>query len=271
MVKMRDNFTYGTNKNINILTGMSILLLLCFIGLSIIVSPSVVAGEVEENIMVNLNQGDDNDGIQALGIEVDEIKGNKMVELRKLGNKFNWGFGFRSEDKTVIIYGDKNEVQLNINKAKYNDQELSEPPIIKDGRTYISFEVLKRLLGDLENMEPELLATLNTDKVIVNRGKKIKALIELYNISDNNVRINYPSGQLYDLYLVHENAEVWRWSDDRFFTMALRYKDLKPGDKLHYEEEITFDKDYKEGGYILGGKIATRTPISLPELEIEVK
>ena len=265
-----DKLTFGIKKSVGRLTGLIVFLLLGIMTLTMITLPAS-AGEVEKKPMVNINQENSEKDIQALGIRVKEIEDSKMVGLRQLGDKFDWEFGFSTEDKTVLIYGEERQVELNIDKALYNDQELDSKPIITDGRTYISFDLLKKLISDLENIELELLATLLPAKTIVEKGEKINTKIELYNISDKEVRINYQSGKLYDLYLMYNKTEVWRWSDGKIFTMALNYKDLQPGEKLQYKEEVPFAEDYESGQYILSGEIATKTSIPLPEVEIEVK
>jgi hypothetical protein len=271
-LKMDLTIVNDKQRRINQLLGLFVILLMAVISLSMIFSSPVAAGEVENNTMVNLKQGDGSNDTQALGIKIEEIAGNKVVGLRRLGNKFNWRFGFQAEDKTVVIYGAKGEGQLNIAKAQYNDRKLVNAPFIRDGRTYISFNLLKKMMVDLENIELELLATLNIDKTVVKKNDKIEAEIELYNISDDKVRINYPSGQLYDLYLIQGQEEVWRWSNDKFFTMALMYKDLKPGARLHYQEEIILGADnYQKGEYILSGELKTKISIPLPKIKIEVE
>ena len=58
-----------------------------------------------------------------------------------------------------------------------------------------------------------------------------------------------------DLYLLQDDEEIWRWSDDKFFTMALVFKELEPGEGLSYDLDLEFQPD--TGEYILCGELAT--------------
>lgn len=53
------------------------------------------------------------------------------------------------------------------------------------------------------------------------------------------VTLEFSSGQSGDVVLSREGDEVYRWSEDRFFTMALRSEPLGPGERLSWvlEEE----------------------------------
>ncbi|MFW6028864.1 MAG: BsuPI-related putative proteinase inhibitor [Halanaerobiales bacterium] len=100
-------------------------------------------------------------------------------------------------------------------------------------------------------------------------GEDIKAIMEIYNISENDIRLHFSSGQLYDLFLRKDNKEVWRWSEGKFFTMAIQYKDLEAGEKLRYKERVPGQKN--SGEYVLGGKITAQSEIPFAEIKIRVK
>ena len=61
------------------------------------------------------------------------------------------------------------------------------------------------------------------------------------------------SGQQYEIIISDENGtEVYRYSDNKMFTMALIYKDLQPGDTLHWQEK--WDLTNKDGVKLTSGK-----------------
>lgn len=47
--------------------------------------------------------------------------------------------------------------------------------------------------------------------------------------------VRFPSGQTHEFIVLDErDREVWRWSEGRLFTQALRTRQLKRGDALRY-------------------------------------
>jgi len=211
--------------------------------------------------------------INCLNLKNKSINDKNMVSLRELGNKFGWNFYFENSSKEVFIdKGDKNVV-LKINQNMINGNKLAVAPIIYNGRTYISINSTKLLLQEFEQGAEQMLELLTCLSVNKNKcvaGEKIKATIELLNISNREITLKYASGQLYDLYLSDTDKEVWRWSKGKFFTMALIKKELPAGEKLKYEVEVPIPAELTPGKYILGGKIATKNSLKLNEVEIDV-
>ena len=57
------------------------------------------------------------------------------------------------------------------------------------------------------------------------------------------MRLNFGSGQRYDLIYYRIRKKSWRWSEDKFFTMALVFKELEPGGGLSYNLDLEFQPD----------------------------
>jgi hypothetical protein len=59
----------------------------------------------------------------------------------------------------------------------------------------------------------------------------------LLNKSGEKLTIEYGSGQRYDIYVFNDkNEEVYKWSLNKAFTLALIRKDFKANEKLEFEE-----------------------------------
>ncbi|HKM16638.1 MAG: hypothetical protein GX228_02340 [Firmicutes bacterium] len=66
-------------------------------------------------------------------------------------------------------------------------------------------------------------------------------------------RLLFSSGQQYEIIITNEaGEEVYRYSDDRFFTMALVFKNLTPGETLTWQE--AWDLTNKVGEKLRSGK-----------------
>ncbi len=198
----------------------------------------------------------------------------EMVCLRELGDEFNWNFYFANPEKYVHINNKDSKVVLKLNQDKLNSHKLAISPVIIKGRTYISISSVNILLQELEQGAEqmlELLANLSVNKQKCIAGGKIIAVVELMNLSNKEVTLKYASGQLYDLCLLKDGEEVWRWSKGKFFTMALIKKQLPGYEKLKYKIEVPVADDLEPGNYILTGKITTENPMKLNEVKIVVQ
>jgi len=205
-----------------------------------------------------------------VSVELREIGGEEMVELRSLAGKLGWQLGFDSEHKVVFVNNRGNSLKLSLNNGELDGEKLQKSPEIVEGRSYLGINELRELIKRIGSREePELLTGLYTDQREHLRGEKITAHLRAYNISGREVNLNFSSGQKYDLYLLKDDKEVWRWSEGKFFTMALVRKTLKPGGVLEYEVELP--EGLEEGEYLLWGELVTvEEPLILNNLKIKV-
>ncbi len=58
------------------------------------------------------------------------------------------------------------------------------------------------------------------------------------NVSGRELILRYASGQTYEVVARRAGSVVWRWSDGRFFTEALRDEPLAPGAELRHRIDL---------------------------------
>lgn len=235
---------------------------------------------VEENVSRKKHTG-----VENLKMRIYKFDGKEMIQLRSLADKYGWSLHYDTMSKEIRIKDNIHSITLspvNDRSIQFDNFQNGDSgglsgtasggdmdqlyPLIKDGRSYLSIKSLKVIFNKFE--EKRLLTGLYTDKIesVVNE-KKI-AHLRLYNLSQESVRLNFGSGQRYDLYLLKDDQEVWRWSDGKFFTMALAQLEVKPGESLEYDVELPVDLE--TGEYILSGELAT-VPVSLELNEIYIE
>lgn len=104
--------------------------------------------------------------------------------------------------------------------------------------------------------------SLETEKDEYEPGEPIEASLTLKNDGSESQKIHFSSGQRYDFVLENNNKEVWRWSSDKVFTMAIGKVTLKPGERFSCSETLPTE-DMKQGTYkligIIPGKPGYRT------------
>ena len=205
-----------------------------------------------------------------INLELKEIDGNYMLKLREAGNLLNWRFYYDGKSQTVMINNGRESCSLEIGTKVFAGQEVSGSSLIKEGRTYIGLDLFKLLLSEMgEKKAPELIVSLLVEEKVIEPGSELEADIIIYNIGEEAVNLKYGSGQLYDLFVLEDGEEIWRWSEGKMFTMALMSRDLAPGESLHYTEEVPAVFTGKYQKYLLSGEIATQQPLLLNEIELE--
>lgn len=76
--------------------------------------------------------------------------------------------------------------------------------------------------------------------------------LKLTNNTEDVVELQFPSGQLFELN-IYQDREVYRYSDEKMFTMAVVVKELQPGEQLivndQVSREILVTGEYVAKGY----------------------
>ncbi|WP_058486473.1 M56 family metallopeptidase [Defluviitalea phaphyphila] len=82
----------------------------------------------------------------------------------------------------------------------------------------------------------------------------------LQNISDETINFYFNSGQKFDILITDNNGiEVYRWSNDKFFTQAIINVELEKNEKLSFSE--VWDYKDNEGNRVLPGKYTVKVKI----------
>ena len=105
--------------------------------------------------------------------------------------------------------------------------------------------------------------SLTTDKMSYSIGEPITMTLKIFNYTEEDIVFHFNNSQRYDFIIEDEGKnEVWRWSKDRMFAMALGEETLGPTNL-----EVTYTAEYKEklkpGNYkITGIFVAQNRPMS---------
>ena len=90
-------------------------------------------------------------------------------------------------------------------------------------------------------------------------GNLVKVRFSVKAAGSRDVAVNYRSGQSFDVVVKDpDGAQIYKWSDGRFFTMALRDEKICPAG-LTFEAEVPLPFGSKEGRYAVEAWL-TATP-----------
>ncbi len=62
----------------------------------------------------------------------------------------------------------------------------------------------------------------------------VRFTLMVTNTSGAPLELTFPSGQSFDFVVMENGRELWRWSEDKMFTMAIRQETLAPGETRTY-------------------------------------
>jgi len=105
--------------------------------------------------------------------------------------------------------------------------------------------------------------SMMTDKMSYSVGEPIKMTLKIFNYNEENVVFHFNTSQRYDFIIEDEEGnEIWRWSEDKMFTMVLGEEILGPTNP-----EVIYTAEYKgklSPGYykVTGVLVAKDRPMS---------
>ncbi|RDX36416.1 hypothetical protein DZA50_04965 [Kangiella sp. HD9-110m-PIT-SAG07] len=106
----------------------------------------------------------------------------------------------------------------------------------------VVFELEHAKVGDmtLPNQDGiELSAQFPAETVMLNKEEAIEASITLINHSDEPIKLDFTSGQTFEIYLYDDqDTLVSLWSSDMMFTQALHSMEIKPGGAERFGGEL---------------------------------
>lgn len=105
--------------------------------------------------------------------------------------------------------------------------------------------------------------SMMTDKISYSVGEPIKMALKVFNYTGEEIIFHFNTAQRYDFIIEdEERSKIWRWSEDKMFTMALGEEVLGPTNP-----EVTYIGEYTNNlspGYykITGIFVAQDRPMS---------
>jgi hypothetical protein len=89
-------------------------------------------------------------------------------------------------------------------------------------------------------------------------GTEITLALSVVNTTKKSVELSFPTGQTHDFVIIDSvGREMWRWSDGRMFTQALRNKLLGKGEALQLAEAMKRDKPLPAGRYVARARLTS--------------
>lgn len=186
----------------------------------------------------------------------------------------------------MLIYSDTDQIDIKyshgITVAYMRDIAKGRDTGKFDPKANVTYGEVAALIS---NTKKAIKDDLESDKKSIAAGKfETRGSCERYDIIDGKVifdfelishytepkELQFGSGQQFEITITDENGEeVYRYSDDKFFTMALIMKTLNPGEVLKWQDE--WDMTNKEGEKLTSGKYKAEIKIMVIPKENDEK
>lgn len=111
-------------------------------------------------------------------------------------------------------------------------------------------------------------------------GEPVQATLTLRHEGESPTRVQFTSGQRFDLLVRRGGALVWRWSDDKAFVQVIQDVTLRPGETLSFsaawnQQDLQGRRaspgDYEIVGVFLGRAGDAPAGISTPPLAFRIR
>ena len=106
--------------------------------------------------------------------------------------------------------------------------------------------------------------SMMTDKMSYAVGEPINMTLKIFNYTEEDIVFHFNTGERYDFIIIEdeERSKIWRWSEDKMFTMVLGEEILGPTNP-----EVIYTAEYKgklSPGYykVTGILVAQDRPMS---------
>ena len=141
-------------------------------------------------------------------------------------------------------------------KVKNDDNTI----IIKPSQIIKASPELIEQIGQQEGAKDPITGLFDTTLDIVQENDSAKFDFSLHNISEEDLKFYFSSGQKFDIFVSdHNGEEVYRWSHDKDFIMAIIPIELKKGEKLSFAQ--TWDYTDNDGSRVPPSKYTVTVKI----------
>lgn len=132
----------------------------------------------------------------------------------------------------------------------------------------------------VERSAGRLRLGLVVTKAVYVAGEPVEARLTLRNDGDAPVRVQFGSGQRFDVVIRRRGALIWRWSYDKAFTQAIQETTVRPGealtfraawDQLDLQGRRVTPGEYEIVGVFLGMGADLSGRLETPPLSVQIR
>lgn len=178
----------------------------------------------------------------------DNLSREEMVNYLMNAYKFKMGEEYKMIKLIAPSFDDADKITPeysgSVSQAQYyklifgNGNNMFNPQ--KDASRAEAATVVVRLMDLLESQNTQIPVTT---EAVFNEDNSIEMKIIIKNESENDVSIEFFSGQKYDFKLLDADKNIlWTWSANKLFIQMLSTMEIKAGETVEFIEVVTADE-----------------------------
>jgi hypothetical protein len=141
---------------------------------------------------------------------------------------------------------------------------------------YFALILLLTAFGFQAEAKLPVLVDLSTNRSVYQAGETVEVAVAATNKVRSPIDLQFSSGQSFDVKITdNDGKDVWQWSHEKVFSMAIRKIKLPPGKSLNFrlawKQTDNHGRPVKNGIYYIKGWLTSGTRPVSPKKEITIK
>lgn len=187
------------------------------------------------------------------------INDNSYVPLNQFNKLEDFLIEKLQNNRFLIIYNGKYFIISTNDKMVKSSQgefTLNSQPLSLNNHLLVPLQLINKIFNgdDIEQEEEEtklLKLKITTDQKTYKNKDNIELNIEIINNSNQDITLEFNSGQKYDIFIKNKNDEIiYSWAENQMFIQAFVSETINANSSIVYNEIIEIS-DLSQGSYSL--------------------
>ena len=188
-----------------------------------------------------------------------KLSKNSYIPLNQFNKMEDFLMEKLQDNRYLIIYNNKYFIILNNDmmiKSSQGEFALNRKPISVNEHLLVPFQLIDEIFNDeninqKEDQGNKLKLEVKTDQQTYNNKDDIEVNIKVLNNSNEDITLEFNSGQKYDIFIKNKNNEIiYNWAENQMFIQAFVSDTIKANSTLVYQENIDIS-NLTQGTYFL--------------------
>ena len=191
-------------------------------------------------------------------ISPEKLTKNSYIPINQFNKMEDFLMEKLQDNRYLVIYNNKyfiistNDKMI---KSSQGEFTLNRKPISVNEHLLVPLQLINEIFDDdikqKEDQGNKLKLDVTTDQQTYSNKDNIKVNIKVVNNSNEDITLEFSSGQKYDILIKNKNNEViYNWAENQMFIQAFVSETINANSSIVYQENIDIS-DLTQGTYLL--------------------
>jgi len=209
------------------------------------------------NSIAMVNALEINDTEINFDISTQELNNKSYVPLNQFNRLENFLMENLQDNRHLIIYKNKHfiiSISHKIVKSSQGEFTLKTKPVSLNNHLLVPFELINKIFNNQDIVQEDkqdnkMAFKISTNKKTYSNSDIIELRIKIVNNKNQDITLEFNSGQKYDIYIKNKNGKViYSWAKNQIFIQTFVSETIEANSKLVYKENIDIS-DLTKGTY----------------------